>query len=141
MSTYWRALVVLGVVVVGGLPGLHAQNAGAGHYAFTANDPYRTSNSATVFELVGATLHDSPPLETTGWGLGGGFFGTNQQAAATVGANACAFVMDPGSDDIAAFNVTNFAKPKRLGNYADPTGSGAYTGIALTARGTTLYAG
>ena len=123
------------------LQGLRAQQASAGHYVLTTNDPYRTGNSAAVYRFMGSALEDSPALDTSGWGLGGGYYGTNLQAVATVGASACAFISDPGSDDIAAFNVTDFAHPKKLGNYSDPSGSGAWTGIALAAHGATMYAG
>lgn len=113
----------------------HAQDAAATHYVVTDNDIYRATNSATVFKLSGASLKRSKPLLTGGWGLGGGYFGTTLQTVATVGSNMCVFVSDPGSDDIAAFNSTT-----KVGNYSDPTGSGAWSGISLVARGTTLYA-
>jgi DNA-binding beta-propeller fold protein YncE len=53
----------------------------------------------------------------------------------------CIFVDDPGSDDIAAFNAGGFSNPIKLGNYTDPSGSGAYLGTTLAARGATLFAG
>jgi hypothetical protein len=118
-----------------------AQDAGTPHYVITANDIYRAPNSATVFRLSGSSLVSSPALDTTGWGIAGGFYGTNQQTVIKVGTNVCTFVSDPGSDDIAAFNTTSFASPVKVGNYDDSTGSGAYTGIALAARGSTLFAG
>jgi 6-phosphogluconolactonase (cycloisomerase 2 family) len=139
MRTHMKALMILAAALTA--QGLRAQDAAASHYVLTTNDPYRTGNSATVFRLSGSTLEDSPALEAGGWGLGHGHLGTNLQTVVTVGTEACAFISDPGSDDIAAFNVTNFAQPKKLGNYADPTGSGAWTGTALAARGTALYAG
>jgi 6-phosphogluconolactonase (cycloisomerase 2 family) len=120
---------------------LRAQDAGTPHVVITDNDVYRAPNSAAVFQLSGSTLRSSTALSTTGWGISTGFFGTNEQAVATVGTTVCTFVSDPGSDDIAAFNTTNFAAPRLVGNYVDLTGSGAYTGIALAARGSLLIAG
>jgi len=117
---------------------LSAQDVMEQRYVITDNDIYRAPNSASVFGLSGATLVSWPALSTTGWGIAGGYFGTNQQAIIKVGLRVCAFVGDPGSDDIATFDTTIFAKPVRVGNYDDPSGSGAYTGIALAARGTTL---
>jgi hypothetical protein len=124
-----------------GAPALHAQDATTAHYAITDNNIYRAPNSATVFRLSGSNLVGSPALQTTGWGLDSAYFGTNMQTAIKVGTNVCVFVADPGSDDIAAFNTTNFSSPTHVGNYVDPSGSGAYTGIALATRGTTLFAG
>lgn len=118
-----------------------AQDAATPHYVITANDIYRAPNSATVFRLSGSSLVSSPALDTSGWGIAGGYYGTNQQTVIKVGTSVCAYVGDPGSDDIAAFNTTSFTSPVKVGNYDDPTGSGAYTGIALAARGSALFAG
>ena len=40
-------------------------------------------------------------------------FGTNLRTVIQVGTNVCVFVADPDSDDIAAFNSTDFAAPAR----------------------------
>jgi 6-phosphogluconolactonase (cycloisomerase 2 family) len=137
-----EAFLALAAASLVGQVGLQAQDADAGtsHYVITNNDLYRTPSAATVFKFTGSALEDFPALDTGGWGLGGGYFGTNKQAVATVGTTVCVFVADPGSDDIGAFNTTNFSHPTKVGNYSDPAGSGAYIGIALAAHGTTLYA-
>jgi hypothetical protein len=144
MKNPLRVLVVCFAVAAGPAsyaPALRAQDAASEHYVITDNNIYRAPNSATVFRLSGSSLVASPALHTTGWGLGGGYFGTNQQTVSAVGGKVCVFVSDPGSDDIAAFNATTFSSPTKVGTYADPSGSGAYTGIALAAHGTTLFAG
>jgi hypothetical protein len=120
---------------------LRAQDAATAHYAITDNNVYRAPNSATVFHLSGSSLVSSPALHTTGWGNASGYFGTSLQTLAKVGTAVCVFVADPGSDDIGAFNATKFSSPTHVGNYLDPSGSGAYAGIALAARGSTLFAG
>jgi hypothetical protein len=114
---------------------LLAQDSDATHYVVTNDDIYRAPNAASVFKLSGAVLKRSKSLATGGWGLGGGYFATALQAMAAVGTNMCVFVADPGSDDIAAFNSTT-----KVGNYSDPTGSGAWNGTSLAAHGTALYA-
>ncbi len=127
--------VVLLLLAVGAIPlRLCAQ------YVITNNDVYRAGNSASVFELTGSSLKEIAALNTTGWGIGGGFFGTSAQAIATVGSRVCVFIADPGSDDIAAFTATA-TSASLVGNFNDPTGSGAYSGIALAVHGSTLYAG
>ena len=122
------ALALTAIVVAPSLTTLRAQDAGVGHYVITADDIYRAPNSAGVFRFLGGTLLTAPTLQTNGWGIGGGYFGTNGQALATVGANVCIFVSDSGSDDIAAFNAGGFSNPQKIGNYSDPSGSGACPG-------------
>ncbi|HLY20649.1 MAG TPA: hypothetical protein VKR61_25655, partial [Bryobacteraceae bacterium] len=119
---------------------LQAQDSGIGRYIVTANDIYRAPNSASVFKLVGGTLEAGTTLETNGWGLGGTYYGTNAQALAPMGGNVCVFISDPGSDDIASF-VANGTSATKVGNYFDPSGSGAYLGTSLAARGSQLFAG
>jgi len=143
MQILSKTLIQRGVFVAAfalALPNLHAQGTGSlptGHYVVTNNDIYRASNNAALFEFNRSTseLVDVKSLGTGGWGLGGGTFGTTQQAFAVVGTNLCVFVSDPGSDDIGAFNFET-----RVGRYSDVTGSGAYSGISLAIHGTTLYA-
>ena len=142
MQILFKTLIQLGVFVTafGLLPDLHAQGTGSlptGHYVVTNDDIYRAPNRATLFRLnqSSSKLDELKSLGTGGWGLGGGSFGTTQQAFAAVGTNLCVFVSDPGSDDIGAFNFET-----KVGDYSDFTGSGAYTGISLFTHGTTLYA-
>jgi len=109
---------------------------GEAQSVITDNDVYRSGNTAAWMKLSGSSLKPYATLATGGWGIGGGFIGTNAQAVAHIGTSVCIFISDPGSDDIAAFN-----SKKHLGNYADPTGSGAWTGTAIAVYGTSLYAG
>jgi len=135
------ALALSAIVVASSSTTLRAQDAGIGQYVITADDIYRAPNSAGVFRFLGGILLTTPTLQTNGWGIGGTYFGTNGQALATVGANVCIFVSDPGSDDIAAFNAGGFSNPQKIGNYSDPSGSGAYLGTTLATRGSHLFAG
>ncbi len=135
------ALALIAAGVASGSLTLQAQEAGMPHYVITANNLFRASNSAAVFQLSGSSLVSAPALQTTGWGTGSAFFGTNAQTVATRGSNVCVFVTDPGSDDIAAFNAGGFSNPTKVGNYTDPSGSGAYLGTTLAARDATLFAG
>jgi hypothetical protein len=124
------ASIVLVALLIATLTGATAQN------VVTNNDVYRATNSATWMRLSGSELTIYDTLETKGWGLGGGFFGTSAQVVAGAGANVCVFIADPGSDDIAAFNSKQY-----VGSYNDPTGSGAWKGLALAVHGAQLYAG
>lgn len=141
MKTFCQAFLMLAAGFFGQI-GLQAQNreTGTSYYVITNDNLYRMPSVASVYEFTGSALQYFPSLDTGGWGLGGGYFGTHQQAVATVGTAVCVFVGDPGSDDIGAFNTTNFSSPKKVGNYSDPTGSGAYVGIVLAAHGAMLYA-
>ena len=135
------ALALTAAAVATGSLTLQAQDAGTGNYVVSANDIYRAPNSAGAFRLVGSSLLAAPTLQTGGWGIGGTYFGTNAQAIATVGSNVCVFVSDPGSDDIAAFNAGGFSNRQKIGNYFDPSGSGAYLGTTLVTRGSLLFVG
>jgi hypothetical protein len=135
------ALALTAIAAATSIVTLQAQDAGIGRYVITANDIYRAPNSAGIFRLVQSTLVTAPTLQTNGWGIGGTYFGTNAQALATVGSNVCIFVSDPGSDDIAAFTAGNFSNPQKVGNYSDPSGSGAYLGTTLAVRGSHLFVG
>ncbi len=111
------------------------------HYVVTGDDIYRAPNSGSVFRLSGSTLLKAPALETGGWGIGGAYFGANGQAIATIGSNVCVFVTDSGSGDIAAFDAGAFTSPSKVGNYIDPSGSGAYLGTTLAVHGDKLFTG
>ena len=120
---------------------LRGQDAAPAHFAIVNSDLYRAANTAAVFQLSGSSLLSAPPLQTTGWGIGAGYFATNGQAVAAMGSNVCVFVADPGSDDIAVFNAASLSSPTKVGNYNDPSGSGVYLGTTLATRGGMLFAG
>jgi hypothetical protein len=136
------SLVLTSILYALGAPALQAQASTlADPYVITANDIYRAPNSASVFRLLSSALLSAPALETKGWGIGGAYFGNTAQAVVTTGTHVCVFVTDPGSDDIAAFTAGGFTNPTKVGNYRDPSGSGAYLGTSLAARGALLFAG
>jgi 6-phosphogluconolactonase (cycloisomerase 2 family) len=135
------ALALIAAGVAAGPLRLQAQDTAPPHYVITNDDLYRTPSNAAVFQLHGSSLVAASGLSTGGWGIGGTYFGTSGQAVAKMGSNVCVFVADPGSDDIAAFNAGDFTSPVKVGNYADPSGSGAYLGLTLATRGAMLFAG
>lgn len=135
------ALALIAAGLASGWLTLQAQDAGIPHYVITTNDVYRAPNSAGVFQLSGSSLVSAPALQTKGWGIGGAYFATHAQTVVTMGSTVCVFVADQGSDDIAAFNAGGFSNPIKVGNYTDRSGSGAYLGTSLAARGATLFAG
>jgi hypothetical protein len=135
------ALALIAAGLASGWLTLQAQDAGIPHYVITNNDVYRAPNSAGVFQLSGSSLVSAPALQTKGWGIGGAYFATHAQTVVTMGSTVCVFVADQGSDDIAAFNAGGFSNPTKVGNYTDRSGSGAYIGTSLAARGATLFAG
>jgi hypothetical protein len=140
MNQTTTVLVLTAVAYALAAPVLRAQDAVAGQYVITANDIYRAPNSASVFKLIGSNLVNAPALSTTGWGIGGTYFGTTAQAVIGTATHVCLFVSDPGSDDIASFTAGGFATPVKVGNYHDASGSGAYIGTSLAARGALLFA-
>jgi len=130
------------ILMIAGLSSglLLAQDAATPRFAFVANNVYRAANSASVFQLTGGSLLGMPALETTGWGLGGTYFATKQEAVTKMGSNVCVFVADPGSDDIASFSGVT-SSPVKVGNYVDASGSGAYLGTTLVVHGSNLFSG
>jgi len=107
------------------------------------NDDNPAGNTATAFVLNTATgaLTQAAVLTTGGTGLGGGFFAATSEAVAQN--EACVFVADTGSDDIAAFSkATGF---KKVGNYSNAALSfsalGAGGSISVTPNGKFLYGG
>ena len=112
-----------------------------GQYVVTDDDPAGAPNSSTIYKInSNGTLTQVKVLQTGGTGLGGGFFAEH---GTTVTQNAtCLFVVDAGSDDIAAFRASSFT---RVGNFSNAalsfSASDAGGSIALTPNGKYLYGG
>jgi len=110
-------------------------------YVVTNNDN-PSGNSATIYSLNTSTgvLTQAKVLQTGGTGLGGGFFaayGTSVSENAT-----CIFVIDNGSNDVAAFQRTSGTNFTKTGNYSNSSlNLSGYAGgsLALSPNGKFLY--
>jgi hypothetical protein len=103
-------------------------------------DENPSANTATAYTLdttTGVTTQVKV-LSTGGQGLGGGFFAST--AVGVTSNDACIFVADTGSNDIAAFEAPTY---KKVGNYSNSavnwSDSGAGGSIALSPNGKYLY--
>jgi len=108
------------------------------------NDDNTSANTATVYSFNSTTgkLKQVKVLKTGGTGLGAGFFAMQSQAVQHN--DKCIFVMDNGSNDIAAFQgpAGNYKKAGTFSNVAiNTSGVGLGGSIALTPNGKFLYEG
>lgn len=119
---------------------LCASSYAATTYVLT-NDDNPSANSGTLytFNTTTGALTQATVLKTGGTGLGGGFFaayGSSVSKSAT-----CAFIIDNGSNDVAAFQHTSSGITK-IGNYSNSAlNLNGYAGgsLALAPNGKTLY--
>ena len=104
------------------------------------NDDNYYGNTATVFSFNATTgvATQTNVLTTGGYGLGGGFFAAHDVDVATT--KACVWVIDTGSNDIAAFKGPS-GSYAFVGNYTASNSLWAYDGgaLALSADGKALY--
>jgi hypothetical protein len=108
------------------------------------NDDNTSANTATVysFNSTNGTLKQVKVLKTGGTGLGGGFFAMKSQAVQHN--DKCIFVMDSGSNDIAAFQgpAGLYKKAGKFSNAKINTSANGLGGsIALSPNGKFLYEG
>jgi len=112
-------------------------------YVLTDDDNGGASNSATLYTIGNTgTLTEVHSYATGGTGLGGAFFDEHGVAVAQ-NAN-CAFIVDAGSDDIAAFKRGGggLTLVGRFSNAAlSFSVNGAGGSVALTPNGKFLYGG
>lgn len=109
-------------------------------YVVTNNDN-PSGNSATVYTLntTSGALTQVAVLKTGGTGLGGGFFAAYGTSVAK--SASCIFVIDNGSNDVAAFQHSGHTVTK-TGNYSNTSlNLSGYAGgsLALAPNGKTLY--
>jgi len=111
-------------------------------YVFTNDDALRHTY-ASVYLAGGSqgspTLTFQQSINTTGLGIGGGFFGTPRLAMLPSSSAQCLFVSDAGSSDIAAINIQTQTV---LGTFQGSTNdNGTSNGIGMVMNQNYLYAG
>ncbi|MGA2686956.1 MAG: hypothetical protein ABSE85_02690 [Candidatus Korobacteraceae bacterium] len=111
-------------------------------YVFTNDDALRHTYSS-VYLAGGSqgspTLTFQQSINTTGLGIGGGFFGTPRLAMLPSSSAQCLFVSDAGSSDIAAINIQTQTV---LGTFQGSTNdNGTSNGIGMVMNQNYLYAG
>lgn len=111
-------------------------------YVITNDDALRHTYAS--FYLAGGsqgspTLTYEQSINTTGLGIGGGFFGTPRLAMLPSSSAQCVFVSDAGSSDIAAINIqTETVAGAFQGSTND---NGTSNGIGMVMNQNYLYAG
>jgi len=104
------------------------------------NDDNSSGNTATVFAFNAKTgaAKQKVVLTTGGTGIGGGFFAAHDVSITTT--KACVYVIDTGSNDIAAFTGPA-GKYAKVGNYTASNSLWDYDGgaLALAKDGKALY--
>jgi len=93
-------------------------------------------NTGTMLALQNDGLVNVQTFETGGTAQSGGFGGLNEVITVANGPNACIYLSDAYSDDIAGF-IYSSAGLAKVGNFTGPGGTGEFA-IGLAARGTTL---
>lgn len=97
-------------------------------------------NNSVSFYAIGANglLTLQGDVVTAGYGIAGGFFGSNRLAVLNGGGQQCVYASDAGSGDIAGIIVSNFT----LGGTAvgSTNDTGASNGIGLVTNGQYVYA-
>lgn len=111
-------------------------------YVFTNDDALRHTY-ASVYLAGGSqgspTLTFQQSINTTGLGIGGGFFGTPRLAMLPSSSAQCLFVSDAGSSDIAAINIPTQTV---VGTFQGSTNdNGTSNGIGMVMNQNYLYAG
>ncbi len=116
--------------------------------AQTAATQYVAANDDVLFPfLMGVTFYKVAPdgsltlqhkVLTGGFGIGGGFFGTNRLAMLNSGKQSCVFASEAQTGDIVGINVTTLA----VGGTAkgSKTDGGTSNGIGLAVNSQYLYA-
>jgi 6-phosphogluconolactonase (cycloisomerase 2 family) len=111
-------------------------------YIFT-NDDGTLHTSASVYAAGGTqgapTLTYLQSINTTGTGIGGGFFGTQRLAMLPSSSAQCLYVSDAGTSDIAAINISTQALVGTF--FGSGTDTGTSNGIGLALNQNYLYAG
>ena len=131
--------VVVGICVLTGVA-----TAGNGGFVITNDDTPAgnnlLNNNSVTFYAIGAngqlTLQQS--VFTTGFGIGGGYFGSNRLAVVDSGGQQCIFASDAGTGDIAEIVVSSFTLGGTAVGSTNDTGSS--NGIGLVTNGQYLYA-
>ena len=111
-------------------------------YVFTNDDALRHTY-ASVYLAGGSqgspTLTFQQSINTTGLGIGGGFFGTPRLALLPSSSAQCLFASDAGSSDIAAINIQTQTV---VGTFQGSTNdNGTSNGIGMVMNQNYLYAG
>ena len=107
------------------------------------NDDGLTHTYASFYVAGGTqgapTLTYQQSVNTTGLGIGGGFFGTPRLAMVPSSSPQCLFVSDAGSGDIAALNMP---AQTLVGTFQGSTNdNGTTNGIGMAVNQNYLYAG
>ncbi|MGO4884496.1 MAG: YncE family protein [Bryobacteraceae bacterium] len=120
--------------------GVRGGDTTAGSFLVTNNDmapPF--VNTATFYAVnPDGTLAAPVTVETYGHGIEGGFFAAPRVAVLPNGADACAYVSDAFSGDIAAMDAATHTVTGTF--YGSATDSGGTNGIGLAANSQYLYA-
>jgi len=121
--------------------GILAQGATKYKHTLVTNDNVSGSNTGAVFSFdnTSGMLTQGQSLATGGSGLGGGFFAAKAIAATSTNKPSCVYLIDAGSNDIAAFTGPGGSYAK-VGNYTSSASLWAYDGggLAVTPDNSTL---
>ena len=113
---------------------------GVGSFLVTNDDvPAPYPNTSTFYNLnADGTLGAKTSVATGGNGIGGGFFAANRVVAWPNGSDACVYVSQAGTGDIAGIDALTHAVTGRF--YGSGTDSGAANGIGMVMNAHYLYA-
>jgi 6-phosphogluconolactonase (cycloisomerase 2 family) len=115
-----------------------------GGYVITNDDSPQgnqqfNTNSVSFFSIgANGLLTYQQSVFTTGYGIGGGYFGSNRLAVLNGGGQQCVFASDSSTGDIAGINVSTFTLSGTAVGSSNDTG--ASNGIGLGTNGQYLYA-
>lgn len=133
------AAVLVGVCVLGSMA-----TAGNGGFVITNDDSpmgnLQFNTNSVSFYAIGANglLTLQQTVFTSGYGIGGGYFGANRLSVLNSGGQGCVFASDAATGDIAGVIVSSFTLGGTAVGSANDTG--ASNGIGLASNGQYLYA-
>ena len=91
------------------------------------------------FNIQGAQLNYSTTLVTAGYGIGGGFFGTQRLSSVPSLSAACVYVADSGTNDISTVSIPAL---ELIDSFTgSDTDDGSSNGIGMAVNQNFLYAG
>jgi hypothetical protein len=130
-----RAAALMAVVLA--LSGLAL---GATQYVITNDDlPYPFLNSISVYTVEAGGLLSSPQqIKTLGFGISGGFFGTNRNSVLNSGGQQCVYASSAATGEIVGVAINTLT----IGGSAtgSPTDLGTTNGIGMVMNSQYLYA-
>lgn len=133
----FSASVVIGMLICGAAAAAPAQ---ATQYIVTNDDvPPQIGNSVSFYSVQpNGALSYQQKVVTSGFGIGGGYFGLDRVAVVGSGSNSCVYISEAGTGDIVGVVISSFTVGGRATGSSGDTGTS--NGIGLATNGQYLYA-